>query len=151
MKPFALIAPVLALAGALAVPATAQQGEADIPDLRGVWISMATECHHPEAMTEEVVVEFNITEQDGPFLRGVKSWAHEGETFMDAGGELVGEASEIVVGVIRGDGVTILFTEHDDLGQHHMRLIDDNTIEDVYAESGQAATICIQTLTRQPS
>jgi len=125
--------------------------DSDIPDLRGLWVSLNTECHHPFAETDDLVVELHITEQDGRFLRGTRSWAHEGEAVMDAGGELVTEATEIVVGVIRGDNVTVHFVEHDDLGQHFMRLLDENRLEDVYAESGLAAAICIQHLVRQES
>ena len=127
----------------------AHADDSEIPDLRGLWVSLNTECHHPFAETDELVVEFQITQQEGRFLRGTKSWAHEGEAVMDAGGELVTEAEEIVVGVIRGDNVTVHFVEHDDLGQHFMRLLDENRLEDVYAESGLAAAICIQHLVRQ--
>ena len=70
---------------------------------------------------------------------------------MDAGGKLVTEATETVIGVIRDDGVTIHLTEHDDLGQHITRLIDKNTMKDVYVEPGAAATICFSTLVRKPS
>lgn len=129
----------------------AQADGAAIPDLRGIWLSESTECHHPEASTDNVVVELEIVEQDGRFVRGTRSWAHEGEAIMDAGGELVTEATEKVVGAIRRDGVTVHFVEQDDVGQHYMQLIDADTLDDVYAESGKAATICMQTFLRQPS
>lgn len=127
----------------------AHADDSDIPDLRGLWVSLNMECHHPFAETDEMVFELHITQQEGRFLRGIKSWAHEGEAVMDAGGELVTEAEEIVVGVIRGDNVTVHFVEHDDLGQHFMLLLDENRLEDVYAESGLAAAICIQHLVRE--
>lgn len=144
---------ILLAAGICAVSGQgfAQGSGTGIPDLRGIWISEATECHHPEAHTDNVVVELKIVEQDGPYLRGTRSWAHEGEAVMDAGGELVTEATEKVVGAIRRDGVTVHFVEQDDVGQHYMQLIDADTLDDVYAESGKAATICLQTFVRQPS
>jgi hypothetical protein len=129
--------------------ANAQQ--TNYPDLRGIWTATDSNCYHPDAQTNDLVVEFNITEQDGPFLRGTKSWAHEGDAVMDAAGQLVTEATETIIGVIRGDGVTIQFVEHDDPGQHSSRLIDENTLEDVYSEAGGAAAICLQTMVRQPS
>lgn len=127
----------------------AHADDGDIPDLRGLWVSLNTECHHPFAETDGLVFELHVTQQEGRFLRGTKSWAHDGEAVMDAGGELVTEAEEIVVGVIRGDNVTVHFVEHDDLGQHFMRVLGENRLEDVYAESGLAAAICIQHLVRQ--
>lgn len=151
MRHFFFIVSALALASVPVLSADAQNGKASIPDLRGVWSAPGTACQHPKGRTEDIVVQFNISEQEGRFLRGTKSWAHEGEAVMDAGGKLVTKATETIVGVIRDDGVTIHFAEHDDLGLHFTRLVDENTMEDVYVEPGAAAAVCHHTLVRKPS
>jgi hypothetical protein len=130
-------------------PAIAQDA-GGLPDLIGVWISEDTVCHHMRAVTDELVVELRITEQDGRFVRGERSWAHEGEAVMNAQGELTTEASEKVIGVFDARGMTVHFVEHDDIGQIFVTVIDDDRLASTYAEPGEHATLCTQTFVRQP-
>ena len=129
--------------------AQAEDADSAVPDLVGTWSASGVACYHLEDHTTGIVVEIRITEQDGRFFRGIKAWAHEGKAVMDAGGQLMNAASEPVMGVVAQDGKTLHVVEHADSGHHFIRLVNSETMEVVYAESGSAAAVCEWIATRQ--
>ena len=94
-------------------------------------------------------MEIKISEQDGALFRGVKSWVSKSdEPRGSAGGQLVSSAEEEVLGVIDFDGVTLHIAEVGDDGNYIGRVVDSDTIELIYRESGAAASVYRVTLKR---
>jgi hypothetical protein len=77
-----------------------------------------------------------------PALRAEKSWKlNAGGTPGSVGGKLVSEAVEPLIGVVDFDGRTIYLAEQGDVGTYTAHLTDPDTLQIVYVESGDAATI----------
>jgi hypothetical protein len=121
------------------VPAAATAEEA-VPDLVGTWTGAMKEMRWEGPA--EGPLELRLTEQDGPLLRGEKGWTLEpGSTPGSVEGKLVTEAVEPLIGVIDFDGRTFYLAEQGDTGTYHGRLVDADTIEMVYLEAGEVATV----------
>jgi hypothetical protein len=88
-------------------------------------------------------VVMKITEQNGAHFKGVRLWEHDPkhEPTFDAGGKKTHKAEEPILGIIGFDGKTIYAVEHGDWGVFHWRLVDPDTIESIYVESGPNAAI----------
>lgn len=122
-------------------PAIAAEGSKSMPNLVGTWTGK--EKAHFHKATREAVRELRVTEQDGAYFRGFRSWEHtdKKEAHGDVGGKKVHKATEPIIGVIGFDGKTIYLVEHGDWGIVHARLVGPDTIEAIYVESGPAAAI----------
>ena len=136
-----MVMAILASLLVCSVASAADTGGKAIPNLVGTWIGDS------KAMTlkgvRKITSEFRITRQDGAFFRGVRSWGH-GEkeaAILHAGGKLTVKAAEPTLGVIGSDNKTIYLVEHDDVGILRCRLLDPDTFEFVYLESGPHAVI----------
>lgn len=111
-----------------------------IPDLVGKWAGPMKEMRWEGPA--EGPLEIRITEQDGPLLRGEKGWTlAPGSTPGSVEGKLVTEAVEPLIGVVDFDGKTIHLAEQGDAGTYHGRLVDADTLELVYVEAGDVATV----------
>lgn len=112
-----------------------------LPNLVGTWTGVSKSFFTNGA--RQATRELKITEQDGPYFRGIWSWKNidKGEALGEVGGKRVTEANEPVVGVIGFDGKTIHVAEKDDWGRLYIRLKDPNTIQLIYAEVGPAAKV----------
>jgi len=136
--------PAAALIGLLAqTPARAQDAETaafPAPDLVGTWTGSAKRLRAEGGA--EGPIQLRVTEQDGALFRAEKTWKiNPGGTPGSVGGKLVNEAVEPLIGVIDFDGRTIYLAEQGDVGTYTARLVDPDTIQAVYVESGDAATI----------
>lgn len=128
---------ILATLSSLSCAAMAEEA---VPDLVGTWTGAMKEMRWEGPA--EGPLEIRITEQDGPLLRGEKGWTlAPGSTPGSVEGKLVTEAVEPLIGVIDFDGKTIHFAEQGDVGTYHGRLVDADTMELVYVEAGDVATI----------
>jgi hypothetical protein len=133
------IAPVLSLA---ALPAMAAD-----PDLTGTWNGTYTEMRWDGPAESALVLV--VLEQDGPLFKAEKSWKLEaGSTPGTVGGKLVDEATEPLVGVIGFDGRTVHLAEQGDAGTYAGVLTGPDTLELVYVEAGEGASVYRTVLTR---
>jgi hypothetical protein len=136
--------PAAALIGFLGhTPATAKDSEtaaSPAPDLVGTWTGSAKRLRGDGGA--EGPIEIRVTEQDGPLFRAEKSWKlNAGGTPGSVGGKLVSEAVEPLIGVVDFDGRTLYLAEQGDVGTYTAHLTDPDTLQIVYVESGDAATI----------
>lgn len=138
-------APFLAIALASFLPALAMAQDAEppafpIPDLMGTWNGTMKEMRWEGGA--EGPLELRITAQDGALLRGEKGWSLEaGSSAGSVDGKLVTEAVEPLVGVVEFDGRTIHLAEQNDVGTYVGRLTGPDTLELVYVEAGDVATV----------
>jgi len=92
---------------------------------------------------------FEITEQDGPFLKITHSWEVHGKTLMSHDGkEYKHGATEVLLGVIAQDG-SIHLVEHGDHTYFQMRLLNNHTIDFVATEGGEHTLVAHGVVVRE--
>ena len=86
--------------------------------------------------------EFEVLKQDGPIISGIYRWSHplDVDTMHD-GRNVTNTAEETFIGVIDWDNTTIVFVDHPDTTHWTGRLVDTQTIEVIFAESGPNAMV----------
>lgn len=126
---------MLGQAQALAEDAAPVSQTAPVPDLAGTWTGpfKVIRAHG----VSEGTFTLRVLEQDGPLLKGEKSWETPG-TEGNVAGVDVQRATEPLVGVVDFDGKSIYFAEVGDDGIHLGRLTSSDTLEVVYIEAGYA-------------
>ena len=121
-----------------------------MPDLVGSWKGEKT-VYYLEGERRSIS-ELEITKQDGFHFSGTRSWQHTEEDkapLGQVGGEHVRRASEPILGLVDFDGTTLHIVEHDDWGHFRGRLVDSDTIQLIYVESGPNAAVYRVTLKRE--
>jgi hypothetical protein len=116
-----------------------------VPDLKGEW-SGPFKVIRAHGISEGTFT-LRITEQDGPLLKGEKSWETPGAEGNVAGVD-VQRATEPLIGVVDFDGKTFYFAEVGDDGFHVARLTTPDMLQVVYLEAGYATAFRAE-LTRQ--
>jgi hypothetical protein len=112
-----------------------------LPNLVGTWVTTVT--GHSLKGAHKLLAEMKITSKNGAHFKGVHSWEHveKQKLTFNVGGKDKSKAAEPVLGIIGFDGKAIYIVEHGDWGVFHWRLVDPDTIESVYLESGPHAAI----------
>jgi hypothetical protein len=129
----------LGLALALSL-STAPVLAAEPPDLTGAWTGEYREMRWDGPAESQLVL--TVIAQDGPLFKAEKSWKLEaGSSPGTVGGKLVSEATEPQVGVIDFDGRTVHLAEQGDLGTYRGTLTAPETLELVYVEAGDGASV----------
>ncbi|MGV1014901.1 MAG: hypothetical protein ACOYB4_08020 [Methyloceanibacter sp.] len=107
---------------------------APVPDFTGTWTGpfKVIRAHGISSGT----ITLHVTEQDGPLLKGVKSWETGGEG--NVAGVDVQRATAPLVGVVDFDGKSLYFAMVGDDGIHTARLTAHHTLQVVYIEAGFA-------------
>jgi len=139
---FTTLAAVLFLS---ASPAMAQ----DMPDLIGTWQG-SFRAQLVDGITTGTMM-MTIESQDGELFSGQKSVERtdDNAVLISAGGQLVRNPEETFIGVIAADGASFHVAEVGDPGWYDGRIIDSNTIEITYVESGTVPVVHRTTLHRQ--
>lgn len=120
---------------------------APYPQLVGVWTGQAF-FMFPHGYTEQLH-RFEITEQDGPFLKVTHTWKIAGKNLKSHDGkEYTHEATETMLGVIAQDG-SIHLIEHGDHTYFQMRLLNNHTIDFIATEGGEHPLVAHGVLVRQ--
>ena len=125
------------LVGGLMVAPIAEE----VPDVTGVWRGITT----AQSATgfSKVEAEFRFVEQEGALFRGIYHYRlpESGDVRMHDGENVVWEGEEKVMGVIDWDNRTIRLSDHGDDGHYEGRLINSDTMELIYFESGEFAVV----------
>jgi hypothetical protein len=117
------------------------------PDLTGTWNGTYKEMRWDGPAESALVLV--VLEQDGPLFKAEKSWKlAPGSTQGTVGGKLVSEATEPLVGVIGFDGRTVHLAEQGDAGTYTGALTGPDTLELIYIEAGDGASVYRTVLTR---
>lgn len=142
LRPFTTLAAVLFLC---APPALAQ----DMPDLVGTWQG-SFRAQLVDGVTTGTFTMM-IESQDDELFSGLKSVERtdENAVLISAGGQLVRNSEEAFIGVIAADGTGFHVAEVGDPGWYDGRIIDSDTIEVTYVESGTVPVVHRTTLQRQ--
>jgi hypothetical protein len=129
-------------------PAMAAEGRpVPLPDLVGTWTGSFKLLRWTGG--GEATLELRVLEQDGELFRAEKSWEiAPGGTPGSVGGKLVTKATEPLVGVIGFDGTSVTMAEQGDGGVYTGRLAHPDTLEMIYFEPGDVATVNRITLNR---
>ena len=92
-----------------------------------------------------------IDDQDGELFRGQKDVVRDdhSDALVSANEELVRNPSERFLGVISADGKSFYLAELGDPGWYEGRIIDSDTFEVTYVESGPVPTVHRTLLRRQ--
>ncbi|MCP4382502.1 MAG: hypothetical protein GY798_13980 [Hyphomicrobiales bacterium] len=136
----ATIAVLLGLATALAQ---------ETPDLTGTWTG-TFKAQMPANVTTGTFTMV-IDHQDGELFRGHKDVVRDddSDTLVSANEELVRNPSERFLGVISADGQSFHLAELGDPGWYAGRIIDGDSFEVTYVESGPVPTVHRTLLKRQ--
>lgn len=139
---FATLAAVLFVSAA---PVMAQ----DIPDMVGTWQG-SFRAQLVDGVTTGTFTMM-IESQDGELFSGQKSVERtdDNSVLISAGGQLVRNTEEAFIGVIAADGASFYVAEVGDPGWYDGRIIDSDTIEVTYVESGTVPVVHRTTLQRQ--
>jgi len=139
-----------ALGVSAALVGAAEAQDPAFPDLVGSWVGEKTVYFFDG--TRHSVEELQITRQDGSHFSGTRSWHHpeaDKDPLGHVGGEQIHRASEPILGIVDFDGETLHIVEHDDWAHIRARLVDADTMEVVYIESGPNAAVYRVTLKRE--
>lgn len=127
----------------------AAESAKSLPNLVGTWICKVRTVYYTEGESQSTG-RIIVTDQDGAYFRGFHTWEHldkaKSKSHLDD--KLSSQAKEPFIGVVGFDG-KIYMVEHGDWGVLHCRLVDADTIETVYVESGPHAAISRAVYTRQ--
>ena len=122
-------------------------GTPPVPNLVGTWTGTFKLIRWSGGA--EATIELRVLEQDGPLFKAEKTWElAPGGTPGSVGGKLVTKATEPLVGVIGFDGASVTMAEQGDGGVYTGRLTHPDTLELIYLEAGDVATVNRLTLTR---
>ena len=138
---------VLALAQCLVWPA----GADDIPSLIGDWRGEYTVQSRQGRSSAEV--HFAITEQEGALFKGAYEWEYHPDTPVVGDHEAgVGKrGKDVLLGVIGWDNTSINIADVDDKGLWFGKLTGPDTLELIYVESQDHATVSRTRLVRHPA
>lgn len=132
---------------ASARPAQDARQEA-VPDVRGEWKGVEV-VRFTATGTYKGEDTLRITEQDGPYFRGTRSYRiPAGKESANVGGRSVREATEPILGVIDFDNRTLRIAEQGDGGRIDAVLADARTLRGTYVESGDNARVIRFTYTK---
>lgn len=120
--------------------------QSTIPNIVGLWDSVEDSgAIYGGQMWDEATgdVEIEITGQTGHAFTGTLSWSfpQADDPRTHDGTEISNESSEDLLGVFTGDGASFVIVEHPDAGIMFGRVLDDNRLEIIYAESGEHAAV----------
>lgn len=117
--------------------AAAAQDTETPPDLKGVWKGTA-DVYYPDAV-KKLDTELNVSEQDGWYFKGTRGWKLVDPPEKPLGyimNDPVNKADEPYLGVVGFDGKSLTLVENGDWGVMKGALVDGDTMELIYAESG---------------
>lgn len=114
------------------------------PDLTGTWVAVDGAIHHWHGKAVEVAkgghqMRIEIDEQNGALLSATMIYANPPDVNAHDGSTLTTEAQEKLVGVIGWNGKTVTFVDTPDTGYQHITLVDNDTMEMIFVESGEFA------------
>lgn len=120
--------------------------QSTIPNIVGLWDSVEDSgAIYGGRMWDEATgdVEIEITEQTGHAFIGTLRWSfpQADDPRTHDGTEISNQSSEDLLGVFTGDGASFVIVEHPDAGIMFGRVLDNNRLEIVYAESGEHAAV----------
>jgi hypothetical protein len=127
----------------------ADQESKSFPNMVGTWVSATT--GHSIKGSRQLQTEIKITEQKGAHFKGIHAWWHQKkqEPVFHVRDKATAKGSEPILGIIGFDGKAIYIVEHGDWGVFHWRLVDSDTVQSVYVESGPRAVIGRQIFKRK--
>lgn len=113
----------------------------DYPSLLGVWVG-EFRAKATNGYTTGIWV-FEVYEQSGDLFGGRNAVTRDDDatTLLSSNGRLSRDISEEVLGVIDDDGVTFHIADVGDEGIHIGRIIDQDSLEITYIESGSAPIV----------
>lgn len=120
--------------------------QSTVPNITGVWHTVESSgAVYGGQMWDEASgeVDIEITEQMGYAFTGHLHWSFpdvENPRTHD-GAAVSNQSSEDLLGVFSGDGASFVIAEHPDTGVMFGRVLDDNRLEIIYAESGEYAIV----------
>lgn len=117
---------------------------AETPDLTGTWVAVDGAIHHWHGKPVEVAkngheMRIEINEQIGALLSAVMIYTNPPEINAHDGTMLTTEAQEKLIGVIGWNGKSVTFVDTPDTGFEHITLVDNDTMEMIFVESGEFA------------
>jgi hypothetical protein len=118
--------------------------QSTVPDIVGQWDAVeGSHAIFTGEMGNEMAgtIEIDVAAQLGYAFNGTLSWSRfdpEDPPTHD-GTEQTPEAVEDIMGVFTGDGASFIIVEHPDTGMMFGRILDDDRLEIIIAESGEYA------------
>ncbi|WP_330203055.1 hypothetical protein [Cyanobacterium sp. Dongsha4] len=123
---------------------------ASAQELEGIWESDVTQVLNKQGLLEVSGV-LEIKAKTNNILEGQYTWQTKEETKMgnNSEGVKVVEDTETLYGVFNPRNCTLRMVETKESGIHEITILDKNTVEQIFMQSGEYPVVYIRTLERK--